>query len=73
MQVANDFFLGWNLAHAHAHSGDAVTISGCLDAGKCFDRAITEFSARYADHDDRGYDTYMTGIRSGRLEVTFGE
>jgi uncharacterized protein (DUF2252 family) len=60
---------GWNLARAHARSGDAIAISGYLDAGKRFDKAITEFSARYAEQNDRDYDAYMSEIRSGRFEL----
>lgn len=60
---------GWNLARAHARGGDSIAISGYLDAGKRFDKAITEFSARYADQNDQDYQAYMTEIRSRRLEV----
>jgi uncharacterized protein (DUF2252 family) len=61
---------GWNLARAHARSGDSIGISSYLGAGKKFEKAITEFSARYADQNERDYQAYMSEIRSGRLEVS---
>lgn len=63
-------FRGWNLARAHARSGDSIAISGYLDAGNIFDKAIAEFSARYADQNDRDYEAYTTEIQNGRLDVS---
>ena len=60
---------GWNLARAHARSGDPIAISGYLDSGKAFDKAITEFAARYAEQNRQDYDAYLSEIRSGRLEI----
>lgn len=62
-------FRGWTLARAHARSGDAMAIAGYLDAGKRFEKSITEFSARYADQNDADYAAYISEIRSGRLEI----
>lgn len=60
---------GGNLARAHARSGDPIAISGYLDAGKTFDRAIAGFSQSYADQNQRDFDAYMAEIQSGRLEA----
>lgn len=61
---------GWNLARAHARSGDPMAISGYLDAGKAFDKAITEFAARYAEQNNRDYHAYLAEVRSQGLECT---
>jgi uncharacterized protein (DUF2252 family) len=62
-------FRGWNLARSHARSGDAIAISGYLGDGNSFDKALTEFSALYADQNDQDYEVYKTEIRSRHLEV----
>jgi uncharacterized protein (DUF2252 family) len=60
---------GWTLARAHARSGDPVAITAYLGDGKEFDRAITDFSARYADQNDLDYQAFTAAIQSGRLEA----
>ena len=60
---------GWTLARAHARSGDAVAIAAYLGDGKGFDRAIADFSARYADQNDLDYQAFTAAIQSGRLEA----
>ena len=37
-----------------------------------FDTAITDFSRRYADQNERAYQQFVTAIRSGRLEALEG-
>ncbi|MDF1744354.1 MAG: DUF2252 domain-containing protein [Gimesia sp.] len=64
---------GWNLARSHARTGDAIAISGYLGSGTKFEKAITEFSARYADQNDRDYEAFMTEIHDGRLEVSIDD
>jgi uncharacterized protein (DUF2252 family) len=59
---------GWNLARAHARSGDPIAISGYLGSSKVFDKAITEFAARYAKQNKRDYDVYLAEVRSRGLE-----
>jgi uncharacterized protein (DUF2252 family) len=63
---------GWTLARAHARSGDAVTIAGHLGKHDEFDRAITDFSARYADQNERDYEAFASAVRSGRVEAVEG-
>ena len=48
---------GWTLARAHARSGDPVAIAEYLGTDDAFDSAITDFSARYADQNQRDYDS----------------
>ena len=52
---------GWTLARAHARSGDPVAIAAYLGDADAFDQAITDFSERYADQNDRDY----AGLRQG--------
>jgi predicted alpha/beta hydrolase len=63
---------GWTLARAHARSGDPVAIADYLGEGDQFDRSITDFSERYADQNERDYQTFVTAIRSGRLQALEG-
>jgi uncharacterized protein (DUF2252 family) len=60
---------GWTLARAHARSGDRIAIAAYLGKGESFDRAIVEFSARYADQNERDYGTLAGAARSGRIEA----
>ena len=63
---------GWTLARAHARSGDPVAIAEYLGDGDAFDRSITDFSERYADQNERDYQEFVAGVRSGRLEALEG-
>ena len=53
-------------------SGDPVAIAGYLGTSDAFDTAITDFSRRYSDQNERDYQQFVTAIRSGRLEVLEG-
>jgi hypothetical protein len=37
-----------------------------------FDRAITDFSERYADQNEEDYEEFVKAIKSGRLLATEG-
>jgi uncharacterized protein (DUF2252 family) len=63
---------GWTLARAHARSGDPIAIAEYLGASDEFDRSITDFSERYADQNERDYQSFTGAIRSGRLEALEG-
>ncbi|HEV8277359.1 MAG TPA: DUF2252 domain-containing protein [Streptosporangiaceae bacterium] len=63
---------GWTLARAHARSGDPIAIAACLGDGDAFDKAITDFSERYADQNERDYQQFVKAIRSGRLKAREG-
>ena len=62
---------GWTLARAHARSGDPIAIAAYLGDSADFDRAIVDFSERYADQNEKDYEVF---VRSplGRLEAIEG-
>ena len=63
---------GWSLARAHARSGDPIAISAYLGKSDKFDQAMTDFSARYADQNERDYQAFTEAIKSGRLPAVEG-
>ena len=63
---------GWTLARAHARSGDRIALAAYLGAGDTFDRAIVEFSRRYAKQNTRDYATVRAAVEDGRLPVEYG-
>ena len=63
---------GWTLARAHARSGEPVAIAAYLGKRDRFDRAITDFSRRYADQNDAEFEAFVGAVRSGRLEAIEG-
>jgi uncharacterized protein (DUF2252 family) len=63
---------GWTLARAHARSGDPVAIAEYLGEDDQFDRAITDFSSRYADQNERDYQALAEAVRSSRLAAVEG-
>ena len=63
---------GWTLARAHARSGDAVALAAYLGKSDKFDRSITDFCDRYADQNEKDYQSFSEAIRSGRLEAIEG-
>ncbi len=60
---------GWTLARAHARSGGAVAIGAYLGSGDAFETAVAEFSAGYADQNERDHAGLVAAIESGRLEA----
>jgi uncharacterized protein (DUF2252 family) len=62
----------WTLARAHARSGDPIAITAYLGKGDAFDKAIVDFSERYADQNERDYQAFTDAIRTGRLEAIEG-
>ena len=63
---------GWTLARAHARSGDPIAIAEYLGTGGAFDNAIADFSARYADQNQRDYDSFVKAIADGRIQAVIG-
>jgi uncharacterized protein (DUF2252 family) len=63
---------GWTLARAHARSGDPIAIAEYLGNDDTFDKAIANFSARYADQNQRDYDTFVKAIADGRIQAVTG-
>jgi uncharacterized protein (DUF2252 family) len=60
---------GATLARAHARWGDRIAIAAYLGRGDTFDRAIADFSAAYADQNERDYDAFAAAVRSGRMQT----
>ena len=65
-------FCGATLARAHARWGDRIAIAAYLGQGDGFDRAIAEFSAAYADQNERDYEAFTAAVDSGRLIAQTG-
>ena len=65
-------FCGATLARAHARWGDRIAIASYLGQGDLFDRAIAQFSAAYADQNERDYQTFAAAVNSGRLIAQTG-
>ena len=63
---------GWTLARAHARSGDPVAIAAYLGGSDRFDRAIEDFSVRYADQNELDYDAFIKAVADGRIAATEG-
>jgi len=63
---------GATLARAHARWGDRIAIASYLGKSDTFDRAIADFSAAYADQNERDYATFTAAIDSGRLTAQTG-
>jgi uncharacterized protein (DUF2252 family) len=60
------------LARAHARWGDRIAIASYLGKGDAFDRAIADFSAAYADQNERDYAAFAEAVKSGRLTAQTG-
>jgi len=60
------------LARAHARWGDRIAIASYLGPGIAFDRAIADFSAAYADQNERDYAAFSAAVDSGRLVARTG-
>jgi Uncharacterized protein conserved in bacteria (DUF2252) len=63
---------GWTLARAHARSGDRIAIAAYLGNGDSFDRAILQFSAAYAEQNERDYNQLDAAVKSGRITAQTG-
>ena len=58
---------GGTLARAHARWGDRIAIASYLGGSDAFDEAIADFSAVYADQNERDYDALVAAVRDGRV------
>jgi uncharacterized protein (DUF2252 family) len=63
---------GSTLARAHARWGDRIAIASYLGTGTAFDRAIADFSAAYADQNERDYERFVAAVDSGRINARTG-
>src|SRR5581483_7061748 len=64
---------GRTLAHAHAKSGDAATISGYLGKSDTFDQAIGEFALAYADQNAKDHAALVAAVKAGRIKALIEE
>jgi uncharacterized protein (DUF2252 family) len=60
---------GWNLARAHAKSGDGWMMSGYLGKSDSFDEAIAAFAKAYSDLAERDHTLLRAAVKSGKLEA----
>ncbi len=60
---------GWNLARAHAKSGNARILSGYLGKSDEFDEAIADFASAYADLAERDHAALKSAVKAGKIEV----
>ena len=51
---------------------DRIAISAYLGNSDVFDRAIADFSAAYADQNERDYQALVDAVDSGRLVAQTG-
>ena len=63
---------GATLARAHARSGDRIAIASYLGNSDVFDKAIADFSAAYADQNERDFQTLLDAVQSGRITAQTG-
>ena len=63
---------GWTLARAHARSGDPIAIAEYLGTDDTIDNTIADFSTRYADQNQRDYDSFVKAITDGRIQAVTG-
>jgi uncharacterized protein (DUF2252 family) len=63
---------GWTLARAHARSGDRIAIASYLGKSDTFDCSVADFSATYADQNERDYEAMQDAVRTGRLAAKIG-
>jgi uncharacterized protein (DUF2252 family) len=63
---------GATLARAHARSGDWIAMASYLGKSEVFDEAMADFSAAYADQNERDYEALVGAVASGRIEAQTG-
>jgi uncharacterized protein (DUF2252 family) len=63
---------GWNLARAHARTGDAAAMAGYLGTGRSFDHAIERFAVAYADQNEKDYRALFSAAEDGRIRAEEG-
>ena len=65
-------YCAWTLARAHARSGDRVAIASYLGGKDLFDQAIADFSAAYADKNERDFARLEKAAADGQIAVERG-
>jgi hypothetical protein len=64
---------GKALALSHARSGHSAVLSGYMGKSAAFDEAITAFSVKYADQNERDHDALERAVKQGKVEAVFEE
>ncbi len=60
---------GMALARAHARTGDAAVLTGYMGKSSAFEDALADFSAAYADQNERDYGALVAAVRRGQVEA----
>jgi hypothetical protein len=60
------------LARAHARSGDRIAIAAYMGKSDVFDTAIADFSAAYADQNERDYERLQEAVTKGTIKAETG-
>ena len=60
------------LARAQARSGDRIAIAAYIGKGRVFDEAIADFSAAYADQNERDYERLRSAVKKGTIKAETG-
>ena len=63
---------GAALARAHARAGQPALLASYLGSSTAIDEALAGFALAYADQNDRDYESFLNGIRSGRVRAEPG-
>jgi len=76
-ESAGPFAPSWRRRHLtvderNARWGDRIAIASYLGKGETFDRAMADFSAAYADQNERDYAAFAAAVDSGRLAARTG-
>ncbi|HEY6376950.1 MAG TPA: DUF2252 domain-containing protein [Edaphobacter sp.] len=64
---------GKALALCHARSGTPSVLSGYMGNSDTFDRAIADFSVKYADQNEQDHAALKNVVRSGKVPAEFEE
>lgn len=62
----------WTLAKAHARSGDAIALSTYMGKSDVLDNAIADFSAAYADQNEKDHGALVAAVGTGRVTAEPG-
>lgn len=60
------------LARAHARSGDATLISGFMGEDDAFANAVTQFALKYAQVNQRDFETLLEAENLGQIQIQRG-
>ena len=57
---------------AHARSGDRIAIAAYIGKSDAFELAMADFSAAYADQNERDYERLQAAVKKGRIKAETG-